>query len=304
LDIKTLRTFTQGVVLVAALLIPVFDIFRFDVSVLKLYLFRQEWSFAPQGDYLSGVGGDPADFIFKGIIPIILLFTTLPVCGAILGRFLCGWFCPVGAIFEIADFYKRKLAVFRRFYLNWRSDGEIADLKDLLYGSLTVLSIVVTLLVMGIFFAGLIINPAEIWRQISSLEFSSFFIIAALGIMAFIVVIYFARIAFCSYICLIGITQMVPFLVSPISLRIRFNKDMASMCTNCRSCERVCFMGIKPRTMKNKVNPKCINCGECITVCKKELGKKNGLFSFGFGVGKRQAKKVARKDVITGNLSH
>ena len=290
MNIKTLRTFTQGVALVAALLIPVFDIFRFDISALKLYLFMQEWSFAPQGEYLSGAGGDPSGFIFKGIIPTIVLFATLPVWGAALGRFLCGWFCPVGTVFEIADFFKKKLAAFSACWRDSPSVSKKPAFKDILFGLLTVLLLVIFLLVASVFSSGLLLSPARIWKEISSLEFSTFFVVIALSMMTVIVGTYFARITFCSYICLFGITQTVPFIVSPFSLRIRFARERATMCTNCRGCERACFMGIKPRTMKNKVNPKCVNCGECITACRLELGKKNGLFSYGFGAGKKQKK--------------
>ncbi len=274
---------TQGIVLAASLLIPVFDIFRFDISALKLYLLRQVWSFAPEGQYMSGAGGDPFNFIFKGIIPFILLFVSLPVWGAVFGRFLCGWFCPVGTIFEIADFFKRNISSFKRSFVDLKSDTKEDRRKDLIYGSLTGIAIIIALSIMSILFAGLIIAPSEIWRQIQTLEFSPLFIATVSGIMIFIVGTYFARIAFCSYICLFGITQMIPAIVSPISLRVMFNTNRAKMCTNCRGCERACFMEIKPRTMVRKVNPKCIDCGKCITACEQELGKKNALFHYSFG---------------------
>ena len=56
---KVLRGFTQGSVLIVALLIPVFDIIRFDIVAKELYLFGQVWSFAPQWDFMSGAGGNP-----------------------------------------------------------------------------------------------------------------------------------------------------------------------------------------------------------------------------------------------------
>ncbi|MBI4687858.1 MAG: 4Fe-4S binding protein [Nitrospirae bacterium] len=282
---KTLRMFTQGIILVAAVLIPVFDIFRFDISELKLYLLRQVWSFAPQGQYMSGAGGDPVNFIFKGIIPFILLFVSLPVWGAVLGRFLCGWFCPVGTIFEIGDFFRRNLIRLKDCRHSSRSENKEPHWAICLYGSLSVILIIIALSIMSIFFAGLIIAPSEIWRQISALELSPLFIATVSGIMILIVGTYFARIAFCSYICLFGITQTIPAIVSPFSLRVGFDTNRSKMCTNCKGCERACFMEIKPRTMVKKVNPKCINCGKCITACEQELGKKNGLFYYSFGRG-------------------
>jgi len=37
---------------------------------------------------------------------------------------------------------------------------------------------------------------------------------------------------------------------------------------------------LKPRLPRRDIN--CVNCGECITACHKELGQGNGLFSFSF----------------------
>jgi ferredoxin len=37
-------------------------------------------------------------------------------------------------------------------------------------------------------------------------------------------------------------------------------------------------MNVKPRLFRKDIN--CVNCGECISACKKELGKDGGVFSF------------------------
>lgn len=292
---KVLRGFTQGSVLIAALLIPVFDIIRFDIVARELYLFGQVWSFAPQWDFMSGAVGNPANFLFKGVFPLIAIFLSLPVLGAVLGRFFCGWFCPVGTIYEAGNFFKKKLAVFKRCRIGWQYGNEKADWKDIFFGFITALFIAGSLLVMGAFFSGLFIAPVEIWRQVSSHECSPFFIIVALGMMALIVAVYFARRSFCSYICLFGITMMIPFVVSPLSLRIRFDMERkGAICKNCGRCERACIMGIKPRAQKNKINPKCINCGECITACEQEFDGRDGLLYYGFGKRKKHTENTSK----------
>mgnify|MGYP001606313544 CR=1 FL=1 len=288
---KILRRITQAAGLVLALLIPALDLLRYDISARTLYLSGQLWAFAPEGKYLSGAGGNPVQFLFKGVLPWALVFISLPVLGAVIGRFSCGWFCPVGAIFEIADFFRRKLTGFKRCWTQWRHGDGRACRKELFSGLLTVLSIVISLLIAGAFFSGLLISPSEIWRQISSLEFSPFFIIVNSAVMAMIVGTYIARRAFCSYVCLFGITMTIPFVVSPLSLRIRFDTTRASLCTNCGRCDRACIMDIKPRAQNKKINPRCINCGECITACEQEQGRKRGLLYYGFGAGKKNPKK-------------
>jgi polyferredoxin len=37
-------------------------------------------------------------------------------------------------------------------------------------------------------------------------------------------------------------------------------------------------MNVKPRTPRRNIN--CVNCGECITACRKELGEDRAIFSF------------------------
>ncbi len=291
---KVLRRITGGFFLVFFLLMPVLDVIRFDVSASKLYLNGQVWSFAPEGEFLSGAGGDPLKFLGIGVFPWFAFFLSLPLIGALFGRFFCGWFCPVSVILEFGDFVHRKMIRLQKFWMDWGHDREKANWNDLYKGLITALFLVISLLISSAFLSGLFISPAEIWRQISSFEFSPFFIAVALSIIALILATYIlARRIFCSYICLAGIMQMLPAAASPISLRIRFDKERARMCTNCKRCERACFMELKPRIQK-KVNTMCVNCAECITACEKELGVKNGLLRYGFGAEKKQTKKVSR----------
>ncbi len=280
---KVLRRLTQAAVLLLTLLIPVLDLLRFDVQAGRLYLLGQVWSFSPVGQYLSGAGGDPVGFLLKGVFPLLIFFLSLPVWGAVLGRFLCGWFCPVGTMFEIVGFFIRHASDGFRVL---RSSGPAAvRRKELLCGALSALSLTVWLVAAGVFLSGFLMSPSEIWREVSSMDPSPFFLVTASGMTAVAAAVYIARRTFCSYICLFGITMTIPFIVSPFSLRIRFDRKRGSLCTNCGRCERACIMEIRPRAQKRKVNPRCINCGECITACEEELGRKQGLLHYGFGKG-------------------
>ncbi|MBF0534965.1 MAG: hypothetical protein HQK88_10275 [Nitrospirae bacterium] len=79
--------------------------------------------------------------------------------------------------------------------------------------------------------------------------------------------------------------QMLFGWFSPISLKLKFDHKNFHKCTDCRQCEKACFMDVKPRLPKKDVS--CVNCGECITACNKELGVSNGLFSLTFGDDKK-----------------
>jgi polyferredoxin len=268
---QTARRTTQIVTLVLLCAIPIFDIFRFDVNNLELYLFRQLWSFAPKGDYVSGAGGNAMNFVFKAVLPAWFLLLTVPLWGAVIGRLACGWFCPMGAMLEAGDWFARNIKRIVK--------GGVNILRSLL----TIQLLVVCLLAIGLFLSSYFIQPEEILRQVTTFNISPSLLAATIANATVIFIAYtFLRRLFCSYVCLGAIFQMVPAVASPISFRVRFDRKRARLCTNCKACETECFMGIRPRTMK-KVDPKCVACGNCITACTKELGKKNQLFNYGFG---------------------
>jgi polyferredoxin len=276
---QTARRTTQVLTLVLLCAIPVFDIFRFDVNNLELYLFRQLWSFAPKGDYVSGAGGNAVNFVFKAVLPAWFLLLSVPLWGLVIGRLACGWFCPMGAMLEAGDWFARN------------TKRMVKGGLDILRSLLTIQLLVACLLVIGLFLSAYFIKPSEILRQVTTLQVTPFLMAATFANAAVIFISYtFLRRLFCSYVCLGAIFQMLPAVASPISFRVRFDRKRAKLCTNCRGCEKECFMGIRPRAMK-KVDPKCVACGNCITACIQELGKKDRLFDYGFGKIKWKTKK-------------
>jgi len=77
--------------------------------------------------------------------------------------------------------------------------------------------------------------------------------------------------------------QMLFGWVSPVSLRLKMDTARISACTDCKGCDRACFMNVTPR--KNKRDISCVNCGACVTACNRELGEGKGLSHLGFGNG-------------------
>jgi ferredoxin-type protein NapH len=87
----------------------------------------------------------------------------------------------------------------------------------------------------------------------------------------------------CKFVCAAGLMQMLFGWISPLSLRLGMDTARISACTDCKGCDRACFMNVTPR--KNKRDISCVNCGACIAACNQELGEGKGLFHLGFGNG-------------------
>jgi len=93
----------------------------------------------------------------------------------------------------------------------------------------------------------------------------------------------FVRHVLCRFICAAGLMQMLFGWVSPFSLRLNMDVARADECTNCKGCDRACFMNVTPRSNKRDIS--CVNCGACIAACNKELGPGRGLFHYRTGNG-------------------
>jgi hypothetical protein len=65
-----------------------------------------------------------------------------------------------------------------------------------------------------------------------------------------------------------------------------------SACTDCKGCDRACFMNVTPRKSKRDIS--CVNCGACIEACNREFGEGKGLFHFEFGNGYAPPQKNRR----------
>ncbi|MDF7806721.1 4Fe-4S binding protein [Pontiellaceae bacterium B12219] len=78
---------------------------------------------------------------------------------------------------------------------------------------------------------------------------------------------------FCKKGCPYGLIQM---LLQSDGTRIMQFANPAKTCTNCRGCDEICPMKLRPR-FESKT-PDCTNCNLCTEACTTELGEGNTLF--------------------------
>jgi ferredoxin-type protein NapH len=281
------RRITQAIFILFILLMPVLNIFRYDTDTHDLIIFGNIWSLGlEQGFYAdqsaAGAFHIAVQFFLKAILPWILVLALFPLLGFLTGRFFCGWLCPEGALFEFADFLTLKLLGRRSLYGKKPSDPDVPLRNRVRYGILALLSIVVIPLVNGIALTGYFVAPKTIWHQIWTWNFTFGVKAGIIGVAIYMVITsIFVRHVLCKFVCAAGLMQMLFGWISPISLRLGMDMARISECTDCKGCDRACFMNVTPR--KNKRDISCVNCGACVSACDKELGAGKGLFHLGFG---------------------
>ena len=281
-----LRRTTQLLFILLIVVAPVFDILRFDSDTKSLIFMGSEWDLGLKENFYININpsfGNAShiawQFFLNAILPWLGILAIFPLLGVITGRFFCGWFCPEGALFELFDSLTVKIFGRRSIFGKNPNDPPGPSKNRIPYILIALLCMVIIPLFFGIALTGYFVNPKTIWSQIINWEFTFGVKAGIIGVSIYILISsLIVRHTLCKYVCSAGLMQMLFGCASPISLRIQTDAARLSSCTDCKKCEKVCFMNVKPRLPKRDIN--CVNCGECIQACNNELGKSNGLFSF------------------------
>lgn len=289
MNITAYRRTTQLLFILLVFLIPVLDIFRYDTAAKELFIFGDVWSLGLKEGFavdrtMSGSLHVALHFIVKAVLPWIVILAIFPLLGWFTGRFFCGWLCPEGALFELADFLTLKLIGRRSLFTKRQNEPNLGAQHKILYGTIAVLSAAIIPMAGGIALTGYFVAPKTIFSQIANWDFTFGVKAGIIGVAIYMLITsVLVRHILCRFVCAAGLMQMLLGWVSPVSLRLKMDTARISSCTDCKGCDKACFMNVSPRKQKRDIS--CVNCGACVAACNRELGNGKGLFYLGFGKG-------------------
>ncbi len=200
------------------------------------------------------------------VVALAAIYGATFISNAIVGRFFCGWGCPVGFVSRFAEDVVRNKPLTKKILHHASGAGFVAtfiaavmawwvDPAVLIEGSW-----IARLTTCGIF--------AALW-------------LGGLG-HAFV-----WRFGFCMNLCPIGLYYRYVTSVAPVGIVF---SELPDPCTGCRSCERVCPVNLNPKVLGKPVgmldfnddnapaprygDAECLRCGDCIEACRLTFKKR------------------------------
>ncbi len=184
----------------------------------------------------------------------------LLLCGALLGRTVCGFLCPFGLVQDLLfkiPFFKKLRTFPGEKYLRW-----------LKYAVAALLVFALPLLYKLPYFCKYLCPAGTLFGAIPLLSVDQLLSdqIGPLFWWKLIVLVWIVLLSlllsrpFCRWLCPLGAFYGLFARVSLVRLHYA-----ASVCVHCGRCQAVCPMGIDPVTQYD--SPECIRCGRCARVC-------------------------------------
>ena len=222
-------------------------------------------------------------FISKTHPSNIVLGLAVLAATLLVGNVFCGWICPWGAVQDALTWVRNKL--------NIRAWEPPARLDAVLrWGRFVVLGVV-------IYFS---VTTAKLWFADYDPYVQTFGLHWAFGEAAVVglsivgVVLVGSVIIdrmWCRYLCPLGAVFTVTGHLS--FLRIRRN---ASVCTDCKICDKACPAKLDVATASSKVSTDCIGCMDCVAACpvKGALKIEGPVFLGGLSTPPRQDRALVK----------
>lgn len=268
------RRFSQYVMLLVLVLIPVSGMFRIDPLVGAFRIFDYQIWFS-----------DIAIVMGFWLMVASLLVITYSFSGAV----FCGWLCPQNTVSEWANHLTTRLLGRNARFMDM--SGEKMRVASRKRSPLNMAILIILVLLASMLYALIpllyFFPPESLWNfmTLKGDELSDVLLwIYLVCVLVMFVDIAVLRHLVCKYMCIYRIWQHS--FKTRDTLHIVYDKSRADECVNCNYCRDSCFIDIDPR--QTEVFDSCINCGACITACD-ELHQKSkklqggSLLRFEFG---------------------
>jgi MauM/NapG family ferredoxin protein len=237
------------------------------------------------------------------ILPGLLICLIMLFLGLVLGRFFCGWVCPLGAIIDFSgmdnkgvllkdqqdkSFRKTKFIILGVIFIFALLGFQLAWVFDPLVIAARFVSLnlipAITFVIEGIFIWIIrtfnLYGPVyDLYRGLRSsfLGVKVYYFSHALLIFSFLLAIFFAgyklKRSWCRIVCPLGAIYAILARFSLLQRRI---KD----CNHCMKCKSACRMGAIKDDL-SYVKSECVACMDCVYNCPQKITRFN--FS-GWGV--------------------
>ena len=214
------------------------------------------------------IGLSKADWKWEFVFYPLLIIGSV---GVIFGRAVCGWACPIGTLQRatggVARKFKKRFKIIEKIGQH-RIERVFRYIKYFnLLGLVILIPVFIEFMFTDLCPAGVLVGT----MSLSVLEPggyvpNSFFYMAIVVFILFIILIFTVERGWCRYFCPIG-AMFAPF--NKISL-VHVSVDKKK-CVECGICSDICPMGIDVPNMNR--DPECILCGKCVEKCPKNAIK-------------------------------
>lgn len=188
---------------------------------------------------------DPS-FRWRGISKSMALTIGISLTALLMGRFFCGFICPIGALQDFFKFLGVKLGIKEKKL----PKGKFFNPEILKY------FILLLILILSILGKGNVVSPYSPWLAYLNVFMGMSFQIGSIVLLLIVLSSLFSKRVFCRWFCPLGAFQSLLSASGPSN--INSNKR----CNGCSYCLKDCPVNIE-KPNKLEISPECIKCLEC-----------------------------------------
>lgn len=186
---------------------------------------------------------------WRGFTRSIALTTSIALTAILMGRFFCGYICPIGSLQDFSKYIGKKIG--------------LKEIKLSHKPELFKYFVLILIMVFSILGLGNIISPLSPWLAYLNIFIGLKLQIGTIVLIIIVLASLFVRRIFCRYFCPLGAFQSLLYAIGPLKI----NKVNC----NCNNCLKDCPVSEEERN-GDTVTPECINCLNCIESCFKDRG--------------------------------